>query len=526
MSWKLALKKHFGHESFRELQYKIVKHTKKSYDQLVILPTGSGKSICYQLPAIMNEGVTIVISPLKSLIKDQMDNLKSRNINVLGFYGDTTKKNKAFALAELNKRQLDYHLLYTTPETLFDNPEFNYLVESIYDNKLLTRFVIDEAHCISQWGNDFRPSYRNLNRIRQHFPGIPIMALTATATPSVQEDIINLLGFDKYKHYNKSYYRENLNIKVLYKKKGGKVHRESLVKLIMKNGYNSKSGIIYCQTRKKCEEISAFLKEYGIMATAYHAGFTKKQKHQIEDSWKKNETLIIVATIAFGMGIDKPDVRFVIHNNLPFSIENYYQEIGRAGRDDLESDCILYYSDVDRVNAMKLASYSLRQNITSREMLESRKLERTRTRDRLLAFENFCTNKEWCRHVMISKYLGETGLKICGASCDNCKRESRLKNVTHMAKSIILSIKNLGDDALKSRVKAHFKKYYQQKMKTMYGSDWNYIYDYVFSYLRINKFIKEKIITRNGFFGTIQIYNLYVKAKQVLQDIEEIEIII
>ena len=526
MKWKVALKEHFEHDTFRELQYKIVKHTEKKYDQIVILPTGSGKSICYQLPAIMNKGLTIVISPLKSLIKDQMDNLSKRSIKVLGFYGDTTIKQKRLVVQELNKETLEYHLLYTTPETLFDNMEFKYILEGVYDNKLLTRFVIDEAHCISQWGNDFRPSYRNLNKIRENYPGIPIMALTATATPKVQSDIINLLRFQKYKHYNKSYYRSNLNIQIIHKRKGGKVHKQNLLRLIMKNNYNSKSGIIYCQTRKKCEEISIFLKEYGIHAEAYHAGFTKKQKHEIEDKWKKNETLIMVATIAFGMGIDKPDVRFVIHNNLPFSIENYYQEIGRAGRDGLKSNCILYYSDVDRVNAMKLTNYSLKQNITSREILAIRKKERTLAYDRLLAFENFCTNQEWCRHVMISKYLGESGLKACGGSCDNCIKCKSLKDVTPLAKSILETIKTLGDDALKSRIRGHYKKNYTNKMKLLYGSNFSSLYDYVFSYLRINKFLKEKIITRNGFCGTIQIYNLYVKAKQILHDRESIKIII
>jgi len=526
MNWKAALKEHFGHETFRDLQYKIVKHTEKKYDQIVILPTGSGKSICYQLPAIMNNGLTIVISPLKSLIKDQMDNLTKRNIKVLGFYGDTTIKNKRLAIKELNKDTLDYHIIYTTPETLFDNTEFKYLIENVYENHLLARFVIDEAHCISQWGNDFRPSYRNLNKIRENYPKVPIMALTATATPKVQGDIINLLQFQKYKHYNKSYYRSNLNIKVIHKRKGGKAHKQNLIKLIMKNGYNSKSGIIYCQTRKKCEEISLFLKEYGICTEAYHAGFTKKQKHEIEDRWKKNETLIMVATIAFGMGIDKADVRFVIHSNLPFSIENYYQEIGRSGRDGLNSDCILYYSDVDRVNAMKLTNYSLKQNITSRKMLENRKKERTLAYNRLLAFENFCTNQECCRHVMISKYLGETGLKACGKSCDNCIKTKSVKDVTPLAKSILLTIKNLGDDSLKSRIKIHYKKHYSSKMKLLYGSNFNSLYDYVFSYLRINKFLKERIITRNGFYGTIQIYNLYVKAKLILHDKKSINIII
>ena len=532
MDWVEKLQELYGYDAFIEPQYKIVKDTVKHYDQLVILPTGSGKSLCYQLPAIVSSGFSIIISPLKALIKDQIDNLKKRNIPVLSFYGDTTKSEKELLAREIRNHQNTTHLIYTTPETIENNMEFRAYLDTLEFRNKLDRFVIDEAHCISQWGNNFRPAYRGLQKIRDYYPTVPIMALTATATPPVQDDIVKLLRFSKYKKYTKSYFRKNLDISIKLKNSSLKVHNRNILNLIVEEGFSNTSGIIYCQTRKKCEKLSEYLNKNGLNTKAYHAGFTKKIRTDTETLWKSNEVGIIIATIAFGMGIDKSDVRFIIHNDIPFSVESYYQEIGRAGRDNSPSKCILYYSDKDRVQGKKLIKYSFTQTLqykTTKQQVKDHKKHLKKTIKLLDIFEGFCTDTTRCRHQKISNYLGETNLEPCKNSCDNCKKLAvavKTLNVSDICVDIVTIIHQLQDTAYKTNITQIFKKQHAYTYRRKYGTPTTTmkLFEKCLTYLRINKFIKERIIKLKGSYGSMRVYQLYKRAKQILDNNISIDI--
>ena len=423
MKLKKSLIQIFGHSEFRDPQYKVVKYAIRGFDELVVLPTGSGKSICYQLPALLQEGVTIIISPLKSLIKDQITNLASRDIKAVGFYGEIGIKERRNILRDLLLSERNFKILYTTPETITRNLDFIDVMNTIYGQNKIERIVIDEAHCISMWGNDFRPAYRDLKNIRLHFPKIPIMALTATATPTVQNDIVKLLKFRGYKKFMKSYFRSNLYIKInkLPDFKNTKQAKYSEIKnTIFLSNLQEESGIIYCNKQKTCEEFSSYLNSFGISTVAYHAGMKKKIKDEAEEKWKSEEVKIIVATIAFGMGIDKPNVRFVIHHNLPTNIESYYQEIGRAGRDGVKSFCILYYSKKDIWEVKRLLNWSTKKNIGNKMEFQKMKKYRKHLFYKLNKIIEFCDNTYSCRHYQISNYLGEEAKFTCDISCDNC----------------------------------------------------------------------------------------------------------
>jgi len=423
MQLKKSLKQLFGFDDFRDPQYKVVKYALRGFDELVVLPTGSGKSICYQLPALLQDGVTIIISPLKSLIKDQITNLAANGIKAVGFYGEIRINERRNILRDLLLSERDFKILYTTPETITRNLDFVDTMNTIYGQGKIDRIVIDEAHCISMWGNDFRPAYRELKNIRLHFPDIPIMALTATATPAVQNDIVKLLQFRGYKKFMKSYFRDNLWIKIikLPKFKNTKQAKWKEIKdTIIMSKLQDESGIIYCNKQKSCEEFSSYLNTFGIATMAYHAGMKKKIKDEAEEKWKSEEVKIIVATIAFGMGIDKSNVRFVIHHNMPTNIESYYQEIGRAGRDGVKSYCILYYSWKDIYEVKRLLNWSTKQNIGNKMELCKKQQYRKHLFYKLDKIVEFCENTYSCRHCLISNYLGEDIKFECGASCGNC----------------------------------------------------------------------------------------------------------
>lgn len=530
MSTLAELTKHFSHESFRDKQEEIVEDALKKMDQFVILPTGSGKSICFQLPALIDDGVTIVISPLKSLILDQVANLEKNNIQADAFYGDISVGKRREILDMMIDENYDKKMIYTTPETLDSNVEFFENLVLLYNVGRLKRFVIDEAHCISLWGNDFRNSYRKLANLKKRFNKVPLMALTATATPRVRIDTTNLLGIDNCRVYTKSYFRPNLNITVNQKSKEKDMVDEIIRNLSEK--YSDMTGIIYCLSRKKCEALAERLQQQGINCDAYHAGQTPKKRADIQHSWQKGETPLIIATIAFGMGIDKEDVRYVIHCNMPFSLENYYQEIGRAGRDGKESDCIMYYSHQDTICAKMMIENSHNDS-------QNTKYKQHQT-DKLFNMLNFCQNIVDCRHCQVSNYLGEMrsySKDICVGSCDNCKNKScRIKvNVSDIAKIILESVMRVTSPnrPTKSAVENQFMNHENiNKLLLKYGGDKPdklksnllNVYKRLFIHLIIKKYIKESFIkTLSGYWR--ENYQVFRKSEKILKGTSSIKMI-
>ncbi len=332
-----ALKHFFGFSSFKGQQEEVIKALLNKHDTFVIMPTGGGKSLCYQLPALMQSGVTIVVSPLIALMKNQVDALRGfcEDDSVAHFLNSSLRKAEIVQVKEdvVNGKT---KLLYVAPESLTKDETIEFL-----QGVKISFVAIDEAHCISEWGHDFRPEYRRLKTIVREIAEVPIIALTATATPKVQSDIQKNLGMVNAKVFKASFNRPNLYYEVRPKRDVG----TQIIKYVKNNA--GKSGIIYCLSRKKVEEVAEMLQVNGIKALPYHAGMDSKQRSSVQDQFLMQDVDVIVATIAFGMGIDKPDVRFVIHHDIPKSLESYYQETGRAGRDDGEGNCIAFYSYKD-----------------------------------------------------------------------------------------------------------------------------------------------------------------------------------
>ena len=530
MSSLAALQNNFSHNSFRDKQEEIIEDALTHMDQFIILPTGSGKSICFQLPALIQNGITIVISPLKSLILDQVANLEKKNIKADAFYGDITNIKRREILNSMIEENYDKKIIYTTPETLDNNVEFFENLVLLYNVGKLDRFVIDEAHCISLWGNDFRNSYRKLANLKKRFKTVPLMALTATATPRVRIDTTSLLGIDNCKIYTKSYFRSNLNITIKQKSKEKDMLDEIIEKISTK--YENASGIIYCLSRKKCEAVAERLQQQGINCDAYHAGQTPKKRATIQNSWQIGETPLIIATVAFGMGIDKADVRYVIHCNMPFSLENYYQEIGRAGRDGKDSECIMYYSHQDTICAKLMINNSHNDNINS-------KYKQHQT-DKLFNMLNFCQNIVDCRHCQVSNYLGEMRSytkDTCIGSCDNCKNKSdRIKaDVTDIARVIIESVMRVSppNKPTKSVVENQFMHHENiNKLLIKYGGckpaklkqNMLNIFKRLFIHLIIKKYIKESFVkTESGYWR--ENYQVFRKSEKILQNTCSIKMI-
>ena len=329
-----TLKKYFGYDEFRPLQQEIIQEVLNKEDCLVLMPTGGGKSLCFQLPALMCEGITVVVSPLISLMKDQVDALKASGVEA-DFINSTQSGDEITAIIEKAKNGV-LKILYISPERLA-LAHFEALLHSLP----ISLFAIDEAHCISEWGHDFRPEYRNLKKLRGKFPNIPIIALTATATEKVRADIVRQLELPSPRIFTSSFNRQNLSYEVLPKKDSfGTI-------LSLLENYQEESVIIYCFSRKDTEDIAQKLNQRGFNAATYHAGLVADKRRNNQERFIKDEIHIMVATIAFGMGIDKPDVRLVIHHSLPKSVEGYYQETGRAGRDGLPARCVLLFSKAD-----------------------------------------------------------------------------------------------------------------------------------------------------------------------------------
>ncbi len=399
-SAKDCLQEFFGFDSFKGEQEIIINNLLKGNDTFVIMPTGGGKSLCYQLPALMLPGTAIIISPLIALMKNQVDQIRSFSHETVAHF-----MNSSLSKTEITKVKTDVtggntKMLYIAPETLKKDETIDFL-KSIN----ISFVAVDEAHCISEWGHDFRPEYRRIKQMIKEIKDVPMMALTATATPKVQQDIIKNLQMGDATLYKSSFNRNNLYYEVRPKGKKNEVVKDLVSYIKTKKG---KSGIIYCLSRKKVEELAEVLKANGIKALPYHAGLDAKMRAAHQDAFLMEECDVIVATIAFGMGIDKPDVRFVIHYDIPKSIEGYYQETGRSGRDGLEGECILFYNPAD---IEKLEKFMKDKPVAEREIGE------------LLIFETQAfAETSSCRRKFLLHYFGEEfPEKDCNKMCDNCR---------------------------------------------------------------------------------------------------------
>ncbi len=409
------LKKHFGYDSFRPLQEEIINGVLKGRDLMVVMPTGGGKSMCFQLPSLLLPGLTLVISPLIALMKDQVDALNANGITA-GYFNSTQDQLEQQDLVQKISQQ-ELHLLYVAPESISQ-------LQQYLNTTTVSLIAVDEAHCISTWGHDFRPAYTQLSYLKRSFPQASLIALTATADRATRADIKKQLGISNAREYVASFDRPNIMLEV----RPGNNRMIQVLRYL--NNHKENSGIIYCLSRKSCENIAAKLKAAGYQAAAYHAGLENRFRESVQEQFIKDEIKIVVATIAFGMGIDKSNVRFVIHYNMPKNIEGYYQEIGRAGRDGMESQALLFHSYADVIQLRKFAEGS------SNSEVQIAKLERMKQ------FAEALT----CRRRMLLSYFNEFLEEDCGA-CDVCLNKPDFFDGTRLAQMALSAVYRMQEQA-------------------------------------------------------------------------------
>ncbi len=424
-----ALKSRFGFSSFRPGQEAVVRDALAGRDLLAIMPTGGGKSLCFQLPAVLHPGITMVISPLIALMQDQVRLLQDNGIAA-------TYINSSLEQSEVIARlraagQGEYKLLYLAPERLLQPGFFDGVLARLVSGRGVAAFVVDEAHCVSEWGHDFRPEYRQLAALRRRYANIPLFAFTATATPRVRDDIIKQLALRDPAVHVASFNRPNLYYGVRPKNK------RSYDELRARARQPSSSGIVYCLSRKRVDELALQLQSDGVSALPYHAGLDAEQRRRNQEAFIRDDARVMVATIAFGMGINKPDVRWVIHYDLPRTLESYYQESGRAGRDGDPADCIVYFGAAD----IRTAEFLIQQKVdpdTGAPLEEEQRLARQQLRQVL----NYAESTQ-CRRGIQLRYFGEVLPGSCG-NCDNCRSPRELQDRTVEAQQFLSCIARLG----------------------------------------------------------------------------------
>ncbi len=443
----------FGYTAFRGEQQAIVEHVVSGGDALVLMPTGGGKSLCYQLPALLRDGVGIVVSPLIALMQDQVDALSQLGVSAAFLNSSLDAVSARSVYSRLYRGELK--LLYVAPERLMQD-SFLELLDSLQAEDAIALFAIDEAHCVSQWGHDFRPEYRALTILHQRFPDIPRIALTATADAPTRAEIVERLALEDARHFVASFDRPNIRYRVTQKDNA----RKQLLDFLETEHAND-AGIVYCLSRKKVDETAAWLKERGWDALPYHAGLDAATRHKNQRRFLREEGVVMVATVAFGMGIDKPNVRFVAHLDLPKSMEGYYQETGRAGRDGLPANAWMTYGLGDVV--------SMRKMLDSGEAPEERKRVERQKLDALLGF---CESTE-CRHQIILRYFGEAHPGAC-AQCDNCLEPVETWNATQSAQMALSCVYRTGQrfgvvyliDVLLGKVTPKIEQFNHQQLST------------------------------------------------------------
>jgi ATP-dependent DNA helicase RecQ len=413
---KVILRDIFGYQSFRPKQRDAIADLLAGRDCFVLMPTGGGKSLCYQIPALIRSGVAIVVSPLISLMKDQVDALRANGV-AAAFYNSSLGSQEAWqVLAKLHAHEID--LLYLAPERLMHEDFIQRL--SDIDIALI---AIDEAHCVSQWGHDFRPEYTRLSALREHFPQVPLIALTATADSQTRKDIIQVLGLEHCRHHISSFDRPNIRYSVLEK------HQpfQQLTRFMEK--YSGEAGIVYALSRKRVEQVAEKLKQHGVKAAAYHAGLSADVRVDVQEAFLRDDLNVVVATVAFGMGIDKPNVRFVVHYDLPKNIEAYYQETGRAGRDGLPAEALLLSGTQDMVTARRLIEQG---GSEMQRRIEIHKL------NAMISF----SEAQICRRKVLLNYFGEVREEACG-NCDICLDPPEVFDATEDAQKALSCVYRL-----------------------------------------------------------------------------------